>query len=269
MGRGGIVLLIMLRTTRGYFGVLLGIALVILPTLEAVRNEGSLRRALARDGLRLASIVLMVILSETVLAALWFPLGPLSLASEVVIVQTSVAAVHGFKGRAEVLIERGKAAEGEPVIERGKAVEGERSHSRTLEIVRRVFGPYIWTPPTHGFRSALVAGDLPAYLSVLLWYWAVPFGVLGLAALVRQRRWEAWLVVMMCLLFGLTLLLFNVSHRQRDSVFLPFLLISATACWKGSSRRTRSRMLWATGVVVGTLGAVYWVLRISYGSGSL
>ncbi|MHB1047639.1 MAG: hypothetical protein ACYC4P_16680 [Thermoanaerobaculia bacterium] len=296
----GLTFLVAVRTTRGYFGILLGGLLVLLPVAAGMRNDG-LRKLLARKGAGLAAIVLFVAGSEAVVWALGFPAGPTSLVRRTANAWRRPEAVHGYKGFAEGVLapSRGRTPEGRregtdstsprgmtrgadfadgtgrvdalagsarsTASERADAVPvaagPERSSSRLLDVFRRTVGPYVWTPPTSGFRRLFVAGDVPAWLNVPLWYWAAPLGLLGLLPLLREGRWVGWLVVAMSVLFGATLLVFNVSHRQRDSVLLPFLLIPAAACWLRLDRRARQRALAGVATVLIALAALYWGLQ--------
>ncbi len=282
-----------LRTTRFYFGVVLGI--VVLTFLAAESFQAGmgrrLRSAWATNGVVIVGAAILG--AELLLRVAGFPFGvPLLLETAREAVETP-AAIRGAAGRADSLPGRGSTVgmpvdeespsmTGGPSLSRDELASSERqdasvvpemvaegprsqvpvlSHSRLLGVFRRLFGPYIWTPPTENFARLTMSGDIPSWLSAPAWYFALAFGALGIWRLIGERGWLSLIVATLCVTFGAVLIFFNVSFRQRDSILLPFLLIAAVVGWSGSTVPGRRRVTFAAVAVLALLSVVYWGMR--------
>jgi hypothetical protein len=131
-------------------------------------------------------------------------------------------------------------------------------------LIRRLYGPFVWVPPERWDISTILGGDYLLYPGTLIWYWLMPFVGLGVVAtgarLYRGQEGDP-IVAAMWLFFVVYFaqyLTINLSYRQRD-VMLPFLLAFA---FIGMQRaRSSPRWRWAY--------AAYWACILLLATGHL
>ncbi len=116
-------------------------------------------------------------------------------------------------------------------------------------IFRRLYGPFVWIMPSEWSIRHILTYDYLMYPGMLLWYFLLPFMLLGLVGVGwRVLKREAlnpdlvgiWaFTVIYCAQY----LLFNFSYRHRETLF-PFLLIFG---FLGLPILERRRWRWAYG----------------------
>jgi hypothetical protein len=131
-----------------------------------------------------------------------------------------------------------------------------------FDLLRRIYGPFLWTPPTRDHLFHFFIGNWPAYLEVGLWYVVFPFGLCGLLPLIRPHRWDGWLIASVVGMLFAVLFAFQVSHRQRTSNLLPLMAIAATAGWLWATPRIRKTVLALQGAIVILLASAYWTVTL-------
>jgi hypothetical protein len=266
------------RLIRSYVGLALEVGLLAFPIFfllwRRFPNLDQSRRFLSR----VAILAVLFIGTEGALRAMGEPFAFQVVFSNANWLSDKRKAFFGSEGRFEALLfRRGSLSgvRGRPEISGSLLGEEQwlqpvepptprRAHY-VLEVVRRTYGPFLWTPPTEDHKFHFLIGNWPAYLDTLLWYWAFPFGVCGAWFLVLKRRWDASLIAGFVLLFLLLLFIFNVSYRQRGSNLMPLLLIAAVTGWSGASRSLKKTILLLQAAAVFLLAASYWLIRIRAG----
>jgi hypothetical protein len=99
-------------------------------------------------------------------------------------------------------------------------------------LVRRLYGPFVWILPSDWRFRALQAGDYLLYPGMLVWYGLLPLIGIGLCgtgwALLRRKETRFALVFLwfFATVYFAQYLAINLSYRQRD-VMLPVLLVFA------------------------------------------
>lgn len=122
-------------------------------------------------------------------------------------------------------------------------------------LVRRVFGPFVWVPPERWDPIYVASSDVLLYPGMMVWYAVMPLVLVGLittmAGLIRGtgRPIEQLLAVFL-ILYSLMYLAINLSYRQRDLLF-PFAVVFAAICLD----QYRDRLKWPY--------FVYWLLLIA------
>jgi hypothetical protein len=139
----------------------------------------------------------------------------------------------------------------------------ERLRHHGFDIVRRLYGPFLWVPARANQVETFLIGNWASYLDSPLWYWAWPFGLCGAWFLIREKRWDGWFVAAVVLSFTVLLLVFQISYRQRGSNLVPLLLVAACVGWVKVGTRARRTVLILQGSVLAALAAAYWIVRAS------
>jgi hypothetical protein len=266
------------RLIRSYVGLALEVGLLAFPLLFLVWRRSADRDRRRRLLSRVAILAVLFIGTEGALKAMGEPFAFQVVFANVNWLSGKRQAFLGSEGRFEALLSRraslsgfrGGREFGDSLLEEGqwlRPVEPAtpKRANYVLEVVRRTYGPYLWTPPTEDHMFHFLIGNWPAYLDTLLWYWAFPFGVCGAWFLVLKRRWDAALIAGFVLLFVLLLFIFNVSYRQRGSNLMPLLLIAAVTGWSQASRSLKKTILLVQAAAILLLAASYWLIRISAG----
>ena len=263
------------RLIRSYVGLALEAGLLAFPLLflfwRRFPNLDQRRRLLSR----VAILALLFVGTEGALRAMGAPFAFQAVFANVNWLSDKRMAFFGSAGRFDaLLLHRGSGSGGVAVwgnllgekqwLQPVEPSTPRRAHY-VLEVVRRTYGPFLWTPPTRDHMFHFLIGNWPAYLDSLLWYWAFPFGVCGAWFLVLKRRWDAALIASFVLFFILLLFVFNVSYRQRGSNLMPLLLIAAVTGWSQASRSLKKTILWLQAGAVFLLAASYWLIRIRAG----
>ena len=173
---------------------------------------------------------------------------------------SSRSAFFGPRGKLEALLELERA--GVPREENGLPAGKGFLQRYVFELLRRLYGPFLWTPPVRDHAFKLLMGNWTAWLEAPLWYALFPFGLFGIFVLARRGRWDAWFLAGSVAAFFLILVVFSVTHRQRTSNLLPLLSITAVAGWNALSPRRRRVVLLSQAAIVGGLAAVYWSVKL-------
>lgn len=125
---------------------------------------------------------------------------------------------------------------------------------QVIDIVRRVFGPFVWVAPQQWDRMTVVfSGDYLLYPGTLLWYAMQPYVLAGIWASrqLKSLAMERLSLVVLSVFAAAYLLQFalvSLSYRQRDAMFPVFLLV-AFAGYEESKRWTAWKYWYA----------VYWL----------
>jgi hypothetical protein len=264
------------RLIRFYVGLVLEIGLLLFPVLFLWRKRTG-------DGVRIprsfSRVAVLAVLFATAEGALWVVGEPTVIQETFINFKWVLGEQHAFLGPAgrfdgvfgtttykgsDVLA----SIFGEDSLAQLRA-EAERPYDATpsqkrylLETMRKIYGPYLWTPPTRDHLFHFLIGDWSAVLDVPLWYWAFPFGICGAWLLATTGRWDGALIAGYVVTFMLLLVVFRVSHRQRGSTLMPLLLIAATFGWLNLSRSWKRAILFAQAAAVAFLAVFYWVVRI-------
>jgi hypothetical protein len=134
-------------------------------------------------------------------------------------------------------------------------------------LVRRLYGPFIWILPADWRFRALQAGDYLLYPGMLLWYALLPLIVVGLGGTAWRllRRTETRFALVFLWFFAAVYfaqyLAINLSYRQRD-VMLPILLIFACVGFPIAQSWPRWRTWYARyGLALVALACAHLVLR--------
>jgi hypothetical protein len=156
-----------------------------------------------------------------------------------------------------------------PMTERGPRAEEDdgswraRLISYPVNIVRRMYGPFIWIPPGDWSFRTLQAGDYLLYPGMLVWYALIPavvigLGVAGMGLVRRSTNHGLAMLWFYCVVYFAQYLSINLSYRQRD-VTLPVLLAFA---WLGGEWAVRQEgwTRWYAG---------YWLLLAAMAAGHL
>ncbi len=108
-------------------------------------------------------------------------------------------------------------------------------------VVRKLFGPFVWILPSKWTLDEMVSRDFLLYPGMLLWYAVLPFVALGLIEVARrgaaadERDWALMVAWIMVVLYLGQYLVMNLSYRHRDGM-LPFLLTFAVIGMTASVR---------------------------------
>ena len=266
------------RLIRSYVGLALEVGLLAFPLLFLAWRRFPTLDQSRRYLSRVVVLAVLFIGSESALRAVGEPFAFQVVFSNVNWLSDKRKAFFGPAGRFEALLfRRGSVSglRGSPEFSGSLLGEKQwlelveparpRRANYVLEVVRRTYGPFLWTPPTEDHMFHFLIGNWPAYLDTLLWYWAFPFGICGAWFLLLKRRWDASLVAGFVLLFLLLLFIFNVSFRQRGSNLMPLLLIAAVTGWSEASRPLKRTILLLQAAAVFLLAAAYWLIRIRSG----
>jgi hypothetical protein len=155
------------------------------------------------------------------------------------------------------------------------AIETDDAHARTssfgsvgwsVQIVRRMLGPFIWIPPPSLAPRDLLAGDYLLYPGMVFWYALLPWMAVGCAlagwgVLRGTTPFVLGVTVVYVVLYLGQYLVINLSYRQREALF-PLLVVFA---WIGIDRFRRSRaacrMYMAYWIALGAVAAIHVIIR--------
>jgi hypothetical protein len=181
-------------------------------------------RAGARRRAAVAALLCVFALAELIPVPAGWPPTPILFASQVGYVLNTPAMRFYSPG----LVHRFRYAH-QPEVERGP----QDLATATVNLIRRVLGPFPWIPPSRWNLRTLQAGDYFLYPGMLLWYAMLPFVAIGFALAGRATfRRSAHMPMSLAVLwlftagYSLQYLLINVSYRQREAI-VPVLLVFA------------------------------------------
>lgn len=115
-----------------------------------------------------------------------------------------------------------------------------------IDALRRVFGPFIWVPPSDFRLEALSAADFSLYPGTLLWYAAMPFVLLGVTTILWRaiRRRPVPFVLLLFAIFTVAYATaymgINLSYRHRE-VMTPLLFLFVPM---GFASAVQHRLMW-------------------------
>ena len=258
------------RLIRAYVGMLLEAGVVGIPLIISMLRRPRLVsvRAIARP---LAIVALLFGSTEAVLMIARQPPVAKQIVSMGLAVPQNDQLLSGPLGSVErsVFSSRGEATNGAETLAADwtKIPSGfrQRLQHHAFDIVRRTYGPFLWSPVRVDHLQHFLIGNWSSYLDSVLWYWAWPFGLCGAWLLIRRRQWDGWFVAAVVVCFSALLLIFHISYRQRGSNLMPLLLTAACFGWLHLTRRARRAVLLVQGSVLVVLAAGYWILRSSAG----
>ena len=258
---------VLARLIRVYVGVLLDCGLVGFPILQLILS-GRLKRpgrgvALVRIGVIAATFLV----AEGGLRVAGEPFAAVEMLAMKGWLPSARMAFSGPRGRLERLFRRGPALGSKGFEEEVEEEDPTKAAPVSLthygfDLLRRIYGPFLWTPPTRDHFFQFFIGNWPAYLEVGLWYVVFPFGLCGLIPLARSQRWDGWLIAAVVAMFFALLFGFHVTHRQRTSNLLPLMAVAATAGWLWATPRIRKTVLALQGTAVVLLAAAYWTAAL-------
>ncbi len=272
------VAFLLTRTIRYYIGLVLEVGLVLTP-LALLARDRLLRRLRGSAGgfapkssfrpRRLFAVIAVFAACEIGLFAAGEPFTIQELGTNVRWVQRQSHAFWGPRGRIEKRFAGLNGRTGEPP---GSELDGSRAEDgpagpRTLtgyafELLRKIYGPFLWAPPTGDATFEFFIGNWPAYFDSVLWYAAMPFGLYGVWRLMRQDAWEGWFIAASILGLFALIFVFKVTHRQRSSNLMPLLLIAAATGWLSARPRLRRAIVRTQIGIVLTLAIGYWSARL-------
>lgn len=215
----GVTALIYLRTDRFYVAAMLeaavAVSLVIrllrggLLSLDGVRRPLQLSRVVA-----LALLVLVLAGGELAPTIFGWPFSPAMVIGNAKVVQDTAALHEYAPGVLNVQTPLPQVV------------------AFLANVIRRVFGPFVWVPPSELRLASLEAADFLLYPSTLVWYAILPFTIVGLlATLWRSLRGHtvhlaATALALFVMFDAGVYMTVNLSYRQREAV-MPILLIFA------------------------------------------
>jgi hypothetical protein len=229
------VALTFLHVTRFYVAAYLEAGLVIALAFLVVR--GGRRSAV----LALAGVVLM---AELLPAAAGWPPSPVILVAQIAHVGATPAMLGEAAAEDEEFFRR--LPEWATVVVRP-----------AMRAARRLFGPFVWVPPSSLDLRYLLGADFNLYPDTLLWYFVLPTVLLGLVWALRllrrepQRHFEmGYLAIFLCVYLAQYFVI-NLSYRQREAILpLTLAFVPAGARWLFSA--ARGRLLYLS----------YWIILV-------
>jgi hypothetical protein len=284
LASAGVAAALYLRTGRFYTFAYLELACVTAGIVMLISRRRVFK---ARAAVVIAAAIFVT--AETVPARWAWPPAPVMVADTVAFALGS----PGLRYYAFGLFDRVqmRPSEERPVGPQGGPRVGlARLLAYPANLIRRIYGPFIWIPPeTWSFRS-LQAGDYLLYPGMLVWYALIPAVITGIGITAvrlwrdfRQRRRAArdlrdlpatdpqriytlavlWLF---CAVYFAQYLSINLSYRQRD-VMLPVLLVFA---WIGAEwarqRPGWQRVYAAYWLALGGMAIAHLVVRAVLGA---
>jgi hypothetical protein len=126
-----------------------------------------------------------------------------------------------------------------------------------IQVIRRVWGPFVWVPPPAFTPRAVLGGDYLLYPGMLFWYALLPWMLAGLAVtgwnlVLGRTAFMLGAVWIFAVLYWAQFVVINLPYRQREALF-PVLAIFA---WLGFEH-TRHRP-WARKAYAG-----YWLALVA------
>lgn len=123
---------------------------------------------------------------------------------------------------------------------------------RVVQMVRRIWGPFIWVAPPSLAARDLLSGDYLLYPGMVFWYVLLPFMAAGLALsgvdLLRGRLpFVLGVIWIYAVAYSGQFLVINLPYRQREAMFpvlVVFALLGAAALWRHAWTRRVYVMYW-------------------------
>lgn len=127
-----------------------------------------------------------------------------------------------------------------------------------VQMVRRIWGPFLWVPPDTLSARAVLGGDYLLYPGMVFWYALLPFMGAGLVLvgldLLRGRApFALGMVWVYAVAYSGQFLVINLPYRQREAMFpllVVFGLLAVTALWRHGWIRRAYVMYWVGLAVV-------------------
>ena len=269
------VAFLLTRTIRYYIGLVLEVGLVLTPLALRTRDRllhrlrgpaGGFASEASFRPRRLLAVIAVFALCEIALFAAGEPFTVQELGTNVRWVQNQSHAFWGPRGRIEERFAGLQGQTGGSELQ-GFGADDRPAGPRTLtgyafELLRKIYGPFLWAPPTGDATFEFFIGNWPAYFDSVLWYAAMPFGLYGVWSLLRRNTWEGWFIAASIVGLFALIFVFKVTHRQRSSNLMPLLLIAAEMGWLGARPRLRRAIVRAQIGIVLTLAIGYWSARL-------
>jgi hypothetical protein len=253
----GLVAALYLRTGRFYTFAYLEGGYVAAGLLMAILGRRVYERRVA-----LALTVLLFALAEGLPMRYAWPPAPLMVADTV----AYALGAPGLRYYAFGLFDRVQvrhAGESPPPAARPSAGFGWLL-SYPANLVRRMYGPFIWILPSDWRFRHLQANDYLLYPGMLVWYALIPAVVAGLvlagARLFRSRDGPFGIALLwfFTVVYFAQYLAINLSYRQRD-VMVPVLLVFAWGGVLWAADRPRARCWYLA----------YWAMLLVMAAGHL
>lgn len=220
--------LVYLRTSRFYVAMFIEVGIIAAVLVMIFRSSREDRAFVASCG------VLAVALGEAIPGLLGWPSSLTLFLGRI----APVMAWHGTRyGEAQGLARS--------LLAVAESSEARRAETfQIIDVVRRVFGPFVWVAPPRWDRMTVVfSGDYLLYPGTVMWYAMQPYLLTGIWAsrrVLRSTEMESLWLFALSVFVAMYLLLFamvSLSYRQRDAMFPVFLLV-AVAGYEESKRWT-------------------------------
>jgi hypothetical protein len=236
--------LMYLRMDRFYVAAYLEAAFIIVVFIVLARGVMVTRAPIA-------ILALAVLAAEAGPMALGWPSSPEAIATNVVHVERTPAIRDSPPG---IIDNNGPDVSGLPPPVQEPVKAAALVLDPLADIVRRLYGPFVWIPPPDLYTTTILRGDYILYPGMLLWYALLPFMLLGVGVVLwRFATLHTTDIVLPAVAVFLAVYLaqylaINLSYRQREDVMpLLFILLPfGIALW---SRFWRPRFLYG----------VYWL----------
>lgn len=137
---------------------------------------------------------------------------------------------------------------------------------RAVQLVRRIWGPFIWVAPPSLAARDLLSGDYLLYPGMVFWYVLLPFMAAGLVLsgveLLRGRlSFVLGVIWIYAVAYSGQFLVINLPYRQREAMFpvlVVFALLGAAALWRHAWTRRVYVMYW---IGLAMVAAAHTVVR--------
>lgn len=136
-----------------------------------------------------------------------------------------------------------------------------------IQMMRRVWGPFVWVPPPAFTPRAVLGGDYLLYPGMLFWYALLPWMLAGLAVTGRQlilgrTAFMLGAVWIFAMLYWAQFVVINLPYRQREALF-PVLAVFAWLGFEHTRHRPWARKAYAGyWLALVTLAAAHTVTRM-------
>jgi hypothetical protein len=245
-----------LRIDRFYVEIYLAVAVVAVVLLVAVRGRPPVPAGAA---VAVAALAVFVATEVATVASGWRP-ATWMMSTEIAHVRRTAKMRDYAPG---LLAERSEGEKSEPAH---RVVTG-RWTAGAANVVRRLYGPFVWILPDRWDVAEILKANYLLYPGMLIWYAVIPLAVVGLGQTFwrtlrgREDSLPLMVLAIFTLLYFTQYLTLNLSYRQRATMVPVAVVFGFVGLAAALPRRAWKRWYAGYWAALGIMAAAHLAVR--------